>query len=97
MEYFTKCNKINSIVKSFQDSNKKTLSIVLIMSYQIGSHTPWLDTYVWFCQYNEDEEDGSQLFHRCHVGFDYVSDFLANTMTVTDYCIYGAVSYASCP
>ena len=33
------------------------------MSHQIGSRTPWRDTYVGFCQYNEDqEEDEDQPF-----------------------------------
>ena len=26
------------------------------MSHQTGSRTPWRDTYVGFCQYNEFEE-----------------------------------------
>ena len=42
------------IFKLFQDSHKETLSIVLVMSHQIGSRTPRRDTYVGFCMYKED-------------------------------------------
>ena len=51
----------NPIPRMFRDSNKKTFSIVLVMSHESASHTPWHDTYVGFCQYNEDE-DGGQCY-----------------------------------
>ena len=54
-------NKLPSVIKDTQsleqDSSKTTLSIVLVMSHQIGSRTPRRDTYVGFCLYRE-EEDG---------------------------------------
>ena len=38
-----------TILRTFQDSSKTTLSIVLVMSHPIGSRTPRRDTYVGFC------------------------------------------------
>ena len=47
-----------NILNSFRSGhcNKKTFSIVLVMLHQIGSRTSWGDTYVGFCQCNEEEE-----------------------------------------
>ena len=36
----------------------------LVMPHQIGSRTPWRDTYVGVCQYNEDEDEDLPPFAK---------------------------------
>ena len=47
------------------------------MSHQIGSRTPRRDTYVGFCLYHEDQEEGVQLYSNVH---NLIPKPLVNTM-----------------
>ena len=63
------------------------------MSHQLGSRTPWRDTYVGFCQYNEDEEeerddiggDGQGLRH-------YICGVTLNQIGAITFTHFGAMT-----
>ena len=44
-----------TILRTIQDSSNTPFSIVMVMSHQIGSRTPWRGNYAGFCLYNKEE------------------------------------------